>query len=146
MNAIIRSEMEFGWRIFLPAPSRGLTSTNDALEQKFCDGFRKAGSKSTRKDVYRYNELAREIRQLVMLAANHMDPIRGLVDVKVTVCPHKEWDDDAGLINAKWVVDGFVDAGVWRKDRRVIRWVSVRTDLSREDDPGIVIEIERVPS
>lgn len=144
MNAIIRSETETGWRIFLPAPGRGLTSTNDALDEKFCDGFRKA--KGARKDVFRFNEIAREIRQLVMLAARHMSPIVGLVDVRVVVRPHREWDDDAGLLNAKWVVDGFVDAGIWRKDRRVIRWVSVRTDLSRNEEPGIAIEIERVPT
>jgi hypothetical protein len=132
-------------RVFIPAPRRGLTSTNDALEHKFLDGYRK-GCKTARRDYFRFAELASDIKELVVMAFRSVRLTDGLVDLRVIVRPHAEWDDDAGLINAKWVVDGLVLAGLWRKDRRVLRWVSVRTDRDHSLPAGIVVEIEGVPS
>lgn len=135
-----------GWTIFVPAPGRGLTSVNDALDEKFCDGWRKAKRKGDQDLVFKYNEIAREVRTVVTLACRPIGAIQGLMDLRFVVCPHKEWDDDAWLLIAKWCIDGMTDAGLWKKDRRAVREISGRIERSYLEPAGVTVEIVRVPS
>ena len=144
-DTVTRQETETGWRLCVYDP-RCLLSKNDALELKFLDGYRVGGGRCPRgSGTNRYNAAVRRVREMFHMLAAPIGALAGLLDVRVSFHPRGAWDDDAGALMATWIVDGLTDAGLWKKDRRVLRWLSVRT-VRDENAPPIVVEIERVPS
>ena len=144
MNTVVRQEFPWGWRISMFEP-RLCVSKNDALELQYLDGYRRAMTQRQGAATNTYNQKVKAVRDLVCLCAKPIGRIDGLVDIRVSFNPSTSWDDDAGALVATWIVDGLTDAGLWTKDRRVLRWLSVRT-VRDQVAPAIVVEIERVSS
>jgi hypothetical protein len=129
---------------FIPIDSKLMISPNEARKLAFGDGFRKACSPG-RLTPNRYNDNAATVRMLARTYCRSMLQPTGLVDMTVVIWPHRPWDDDAWHVMAKWCVDGMVDAGLWTRDRRVIRWQHGRVQHDEAHQSGIYVALVGVP-
>jgi hypothetical protein len=121
------------------APYRGIPGTNTALEMLRSDGF-SAGTMSKYPRA-QFNKHAAALRSAIAFKAKTQ--LRGVqltepVDLTIFFVLYPAWDDDAGLIAAKWVIDGLVTAGLCTRDRRVFRGVTVRTIREWQDAPASI--------
>jgi hypothetical protein len=128
---------------FIPVDPKLMVSPNEARKLAFGDGFRKACSPG-RLVENRYNDHAATIRMLARAYCRNMQRPTGLVDMTVVVWPGRPWDDDAWHVLAKWAVDGMVDAGLWARDRRVIRWQHGRVQRDDGHATGIYVALTGV--
>ena len=126
-------------------PYRGLLSTNQALKLLRADGFRagrwRLPGKRMRED---YNNQARAMRDAVALSvrAVRWPQPREVVKLSVEFVGCDAWDDDAPLLSVKWIVDGLTDAGLWKKDRRVLTSVTLSVVRESGSDPGFWISLD----
>lgn len=137
---------------FVPCSPLCLVSTNEALSLKHREGYRQAirvqKGKHPLSGCHPYQDAQAFLRLLVRAHTRKLVTAVARwqsVDLDVVVTPHRPWDDDAGSIVVKWVVDELAALLRWSKDRRRIRWLRFRTNMDEADPSGIYLAIHEVP-
>lgn len=107
------------WLIRVPLPETVMHSTNKMLEHLRASGF--AHGRGIRSPVDRYREIAGALKRMACLRATELR-IPPLREARL----HFEavgvrWDPDAWYLPAKHLLDGLVQAGVFRNDHQGAR-------------------------
>lgn len=97
----------------------------------------------------RYADAAKEVRLRAFLAARQSRvprfPDDARVRLRFSVMGHSSWDATGGMLAAKWLEDGLVDAKVIGSDRHNVAEVAVtveQTSHTVNHPPGVYIGME----
>jgi hypothetical protein len=97
----------------------------------------------------RYADAAKEVRLRAFIAARQSRVPRFPEDARVrlrfSVMGHPRWDASGGMLAAKWLEDGLVDAKVLRSDRHNVSEVAVTVEQTShvlDHPPGVYVGME----